>query len=237
MNTLSFAYGTRKIEFRLERKPVRSLAITVQADGKVRVVAPLHASDEEVIPRVKKRSRWIVKQWERQAGYLPEPQARKAQSGSSIRYLGRQYRVRVRTRSDESLPVRLYRAELEVWVKNRKDPEEVQRVIQNWLRKRAATILQTRFKHCLEQAAKHKIPQPAMRLRIMAKRWGSCVRQDLILLNPELIRAPSACIDYVITHEICHLKHPDHGPKFRALLQQLCPDWKRLKERLEIAGS
>jgi hypothetical protein len=70
----------------------------------------------------------------------------------------------------------------------------------------------------------------------MPKRWGSALKSGTIYLNPELIKAPSAYIDYVITPEICHLKHPDHGPKFRAFLQQLCPDWKRLKERLESAG-
>lgn len=233
MSTLSFAYGTRTIEFRLERRPVRSLVITVQADGKVRVIAPLHASDEQVVPRVKKRARWVVKQWERQAGYLPTLKARAVQSGSSIRYLGRQYRVRLRTRGDEREPVRLYRSELELRVRDKKDLQEVQQVLQTWLRKRAHTILEARFVRCLEMAARHKLPRPKLRLRKMPKRWGSCIRKDCILLNPELICASSACIDYVITHEICHLKHSDHGPKFRALLQQLCPDWKRLKARLE----
>lgn len=236
MSTLSFAYGTRTIEFRLERRLVRSLVITVQADGKVRVVAPLHASDEQVVPRVKKRARWIVKQWERQAGYLPTPKAKAVQSGSSIRYLGRQYCIRIRTLENESEPVRLYRFELELCVRDKKNSQEVQQVLQTWLRKRAQAILEARFVRCLELASRHKLPHPKLRLRRMPKRWGSCIRKDCILLNPELIQAPSACIDYVITHEICHLKHPDHGPKFRAMLQQLCPDWKRLKERLEMAA-
>jgi len=233
MTQHSFAYGTQKIDFRLDRRAVRSLAITVHADGKVRVVAPLHAADEQVILRVKKRSRWIVKQWERQAGYLPEPLPRSPQSGSSLRYLGRQYRIQVRMRGEEKEAVSLYRSELEVRVKDRKDPDELHRRIKTWLLKRAKAVLTARFERCLELAAKHKLPRPEMRLRTMPKRWGSCIRKDLILLNPELIRASSSCIDYVITHEICHLKHPDHGPKFRALLQQLCPDWRKLKARLE----
>jgi len=235
MKPLSFLYGTRQISFRLERKDIRSLAITVQADGKVRVNAPLHASDEQVIARVKKRARWIGKQWERQAGYLPTPPRPTLSSGTSIRYLGRQYRVRVTTPSAGRESVTLQRFVLEVHVQNRKDEPEVQKRIQTWLRTRASIILPERFKRCLESVAKHRLPTPKMQVRAMPKRWGSCVRKDLILLNPELIRAPSACIDYVILHEICHLKHPDHGPKFRALLQQLCPDWKRLKERLERA--
>jgi len=67
----------------------------------------------------------------------------------------------------------------------------------------------------------------------MAKRWGSALPDGTICLNPALIHASSACIDYVITHEICHLKHPDHGPEFYGLLRQLLPDWKNLKARLE----
>jgi predicted metal-dependent hydrolase len=55
----------------------------------------------------------------------------------------------------------------------------------------------------------------------------------MIILNPELIHAPSVCVDYVITHEICHLRHPDHGPQFIRLLTQLLPEWRAIKQRLE----
>jgi len=55
----------------------------------------------------------------------------------------------------------------------------------------------------------------------------------VIYLNPELVRAPSACIDYVIVHEVCHLKHHHHGNAFYAELSSLCPDWPARKRRLE----
>jgi predicted metal-dependent hydrolase len=67
----------------------------------------------------------------------------------------------------------------------------------------------------------------------MHKRWGSAAPDGTIYLNPDLIQAPSACVDYVIAHEICHLKHPDHGRYFWSLLQQLVPNWQILKARLE----
>jgi hypothetical protein len=72
-----------------------------------------------------------------------------------------------------------------------------------------------------------------MRLRSMSKRWGSAARDGAIYLNPELVRAPSACIDYVIVHEICHLKHHHHGKAFYSELRSLCPDWATRKKRLE----
>src|SRR5690606_8352376 len=82
---------------------------------------------------------------------------------------------------------------------------------------------------------KHHLPEPRMRIHRMAKRWGSAGQDGRILLNPDLIHVPARCIDYVIVHEICHLRHPHHGPPFFRLLSSLLPDWKSVKERLERA--
>jgi len=67
----------------------------------------------------------------------------------------------------------------------------------------------------------------------MPKRWGSAGKSGKIALNPELIRAPSICIDYVIAHEVCHLKHRKHDRPFFALFSRLYPDWRMVKARLE----
>jgi predicted metal-dependent hydrolase len=70
-------------------------------------------------------------------------------------------------------------------------------------------------------------------LRSMSRRWGSYNGTGRVLLNPDLIRAPTACIDYVITHELVHIVHPNHGSKFYKLLETLMPDWLSHKARLE----
>ena len=67
----------------------------------------------------------------------------------------------------------------------------------------------------------------------MPKRWGSTSKNGRIALNPELIRAPSVCVDYVIAHEMCHFKHPHHGAAFYTELEKLFPNWKNVKQRLE----
>jgi predicted metal-dependent hydrolase len=72
----------------------------------------------------------------------------------------------------------------------------------------------------------------------MPKRWESCTGQDNIILNPELIAAPKDCIDYVITHELCHLKVRNQSPAFYKLLAAVMKDWelrrKRLNEMVEV---
>ena len=55
----------------------------------------------------------------------------------------------------------------------------------------------------------------------------------MIYLNPELVLAPASCIDYVVTHELCHLVHAPHGQEFYGLLRRAMPDWEERKDRLE----
>jgi hypothetical protein len=69
----------------------------------------------------------------------------------------------------------------------------------------------------------------------MQSRWGSLSPAGTMTLNANLVRAPRACIEYVVVHELCHLKHRDHDTKFFRLLGQLMPDWEKRKRRLETA--
>lgn len=67
----------------------------------------------------------------------------------------------------------------------------------------------------------------------MTKRWGSWTRRGGVWLNPELLKAPGTCIDYVVTHELCHAVYGNHGKGFYALLRRVMPDWEARKARLE----
>ena len=67
----------------------------------------------------------------------------------------------------------------------------------------------------------------------MPTRWGSCTPRGKIILNPELIKAPKGCIEYVIIHELCHLIYHDHTRKFIDLQTKEMPDWEKWKSKLE----
>ena len=68
----------------------------------------------------------------------------------------------------------------------------------------------------------------------MQKRWGSLTDKRVMTLNTELIKAPVECIDYVVIHELCHLKYPDHSPEFYNLLDTVIPGWEKIKHKLEL---
>ena len=218
---------------RLKRSNRRTLAISVLADGSLELAAPARASIAAIITKVEKRGRWIrAQRWNFSQMNAARPRRRYV-SGATHMYLGRQYRLKI---SRSPTPRLTLNGGYFHFVGPKTDEGSVKAALQNWYRERAREQFEKRVRSWEEWCKNRKLPAPRMRLRTMPKRWGSACKDGTIALNPELIRAPSACVDYVITHEICHLKHPDHGPRFRALLQQLCPDWVTLKARLEKSG-
>lgn len=228
----SLRYGKQDIIFSLKRKDGATLSITVQPDGGVKVVAPMGADEDEVLKRLAKRARWITRQQERFSLYLPKLSRRPERTGQSIRFLGRQYRVRVVQLADSHRKtVARNRNVLEVRLSDPRDEGSLGCEIDRWWQAEAHGVIGERFERCLSLVP--SIDSPGFSLRKMTKRWGSFTASGRILLNPVLLAAPVDCIDYVIVHELCHVKHPNHQRGFYHLLETVLPDWKRRKERLE----
>ena len=128
---------------------------------------------------------------------------------------------------------------LQVETHNSQDRLRVQRLLQAWYRSKALLVFTERYGQCVQHVERVGIyHDKGFQLRFMSKRWGSCTGKGTIILNPELIAAPKDCIDYVITHELCHLKEHNHSQAFYRLLASVMNDWelrrKRLNEMVEV---
>lgn len=214
----------------LKRTGRKTLAISVLPTGDLELIAPEAAPLEAILKKVEKRLRWIRTQrrlFRDMNAVRPSP---RYVSGATHRYLGRQYLLKVTAGSPAKVSLR--GGFLHVEVPYKAQPE-VKKALQEWYRSHARHQFQQRLKSWHTWCLERRLPLPHLRLRAMSKRWGSALPDGTICLNPDLIKAPSACVDYVIIHEICHLKHPDHGKHFWSLLSQLVPDWKERKQRLE----
>ena len=237
------SYGTRELGFDLKYSPRRhTVGITVLPDGSISVTAPTDTPLEQVRAAVLRRASWLVRQLQFFAS-VPAPTApREYVAGETHRYLGRQYRLRIVSLVEESKPqvkkpiepegVRLRGAYLNVYTRRPQAPDHTRRLLERWYADHARRRLTERYAHCAEQVRRYGISAPEWQLRTMPTRWGSYTRAGRILLNPRLIQAPTACIDYLIIHELCHVAHPHHGPEFYQLLTRLLPTWPTLRERL-----
>lgn len=98
------------------------------------------------------------------------------------------------------------------------------------LREEAKAFLPGRLR---ELAGRHGFEFNQVRIKHNVSNWGSCSSKGNINLNLNLMRLPEHLRDYVMLHELCHLRQMNHGPEFHALLESLCPDWKECRAKLK----
>lgn len=228
----SIAYGTRRIDFSVERRDRETWEISVDPHGEVLVIAPLGTPAEEISARVERRGRWILAQQRYFAQFRPRVTPRQWVSGESHLYLGRQHRLRI---GDPIAPiaVRRTRGLLLIDGVDFDDSPTIERTVLAWYRQRARDVFDERLELCLARFGTPTVAPRSVTLRAMASRWASMSAAGRLSLNPLLVRARLDEIDYVITHELAHRLQPHHGPEFWAVLESVMPDHLARKARLE----
>lgn len=226
--TAAIHFGSSTIAFRLEYSNRKSLGITVTPEMEVLVKAPIATSLEKVKEKIRKKAPWIIKQQSFFLSFQPKTPQRKYISGETHLYLGRQYRLQIQIGKEES--VKLKGKFIEVTVSDKKRTKEL---LNNWYLQHARTRFHEIAEPLINKFKKYKVEPSSIVLRDMPTRWGSCTPKGKIILNPELIKAPKGCIEYVIIHELCHLLHHDHTQKFLDLQTKEIKDWEKWKMKLE----
>jgi predicted metal-dependent hydrolase len=227
----SICFGSEKLSLLVVSGSHDNFQITVHPDLRIVVDAPAGVTSGKLIARVRQKAPWIFRQLRYFEQFLPREPGKLYISGETFRYLGRQYRLKLSLgRWNE---VKLSGRFLHVTAADPKHTELVKRLVDSWYSRRATITYENRLKRFLDGNGHFGIDLPKIRVRKMRGRWGSCDRTNSILLNTELLKAPTHCIDYVIAHELCHLRYRDHGTKFQRLLSRMMPDWRDRKNRLE----
>jgi predicted metal-dependent hydrolase len=230
----TLAYGSETIDFSLSFSPRQRLSISVEPHGGVVVKAPAEATFEAVLNQIRKKAGWIIRQRDQFAAFGPAMPPKRYVSGETHRYLGRQYRFRV-TRGD--LPsVKLAGRFFEIVTPEKSDTAGVRKQLDAWYRRHALKVFGDSLECCMSSSYFRMLASPHWSIRHMKRRWGSCTKDGTILLNLLLIQASPRCIEYVITHELCHLIHHNHNADFFRLLDRVMPDWRERKRKLETQG-
>ena len=203
----------------------KSFSLTIYPTGKLLFKTPVLSSAKERKDFLIRKKQWIQKQHEFFKQFKNKNQS--YLSGSDVLYLGRRYQLIIK----KQLPERISFAanKLIVYSKGAYD-----KLLNVFMYSRAEIIFKERFYNCLKLFPSLSQKQFQLKIRKMNKRWGSYHKDGYILLNPNLIKAPKRCIDYVIIHELCHHKYKNHSKKFFSLLEQKCPNYKTLKTKLEL---
>jgi predicted metal-dependent hydrolase len=230
-------FGDASIKFRVVRSPKRhkTIEITVDEPGVVTVTAPSDTPPERLEATVRRRARWIV---QHNGAATAAPPIRRFVSGESLPYLGRSVRLTVHPTSDPKVEIRFHHWQFDVDVPRELEGEarrtKVMAAFEAWYRERAQLKLPPRVDRV---ASLLGVRPKAVLVRDQRVRWASCAPDGTLRFNWRAIMAPPAILDYVIAHELAHLRVRAHSPEYWAIVAQAMPDYRVRRERLREVGA
>ena len=230
--TSNVAWGGRELPYTIRRSARRkkTVAVTVDSAGSVLVVAPERFATTRLDAIVVRKAAWIAQRLRRLQAHGPAP--REFVSGESVLYLGRHYRLKVHP--NETGPARLRSGWLHVPAPAvAQHAASVRAALVSWFRRHAAQRLPERVD---AWQARTGVPPSRVIVADQRKRWGSCDHLGTIRLNWRIVQAPMRLVDYVVVHELVHMRHRGHGRDYWQAVGRVMPDYERRREELRRCG-
>ncbi|MBK7133769.1 MAG: M48 family metallopeptidase [Bacteroidales bacterium] len=223
--------GTIKdIDFKVVYSRRRTLGISVHPDSTVIVRVPYRTSDKTIVRIVEEKAEWIIKHRDNYRKQNNNISGRSYCNGDIHLYRGREAILSV---INSTKPFAVFTdGKIEIGVARPEDQKAVRRVLYSGYKREATELFPVLLGNMLSKHEDQNFKPAGLIIRSMKRRWGSCSFKGVITLSTELIKLPDLYIEYVIVHELCHLKHHNHGAKYYELLSELFPEWKSVRKEL-----
>lgn len=236
----SLNIGSTVIKYTLRRSTRRRKTVEIAVDRieGVLIAAPAGASDLEIETIMRRRASWIIPRLKSTAdGKLPTSM-REWITGETFLYLGRHYRMRfVSENGSGKPPVRLSGRWLEIQRPSDEHGPADHRLteaVEDWYRRRAARKLRQRVDL---YARRLGVEPKEILIRSQTRRWGSCGQDGTLRFNWRIVMAPLSVLDYVVVHELSHLRCAHHRKDFWRVVASVLPDFELARQRLKREGS
>ena len=218
--------GNRVVAYRLRQGRRRRLAMTIDDRG-LCVGAPLRTALKEIEAFIASHAAWVQQKLdEYAAGHARRHLS--VRDGSSLPVLGGETRVRIVGGANRIV------WEDGVLILQARADADCEALARRALQRHAAGVFAARIAHYAPLLGR---APPPLRLSSARTRWGSCSEKSGIRLNWRLIHLPLHLIDYVVAHELSHLLEMNHSPRFWAVVERLCPDWRQLRRQLKESAA
>lgn len=207
----------------------RSVALSVEPDGSLRVLAPERTSLKWIKAFIDQKEGWIRR---RRKELTIQEQRRPAplKEGSFISFYGQKLRL-VLTNQEEGIEGDTLKLRVSAPPTSETFSEEIKMALRLWAKQQARRLLPERVQYWAKQTG---LSPTRVIITAPQKRWGSCTAKDEIRLNWQLIMASPEVADYVIVHELAHIRHKHHGPAFWRRVEKILPDYKKRQKELKV---
>ena len=206
----------------------KSIALVVQPNGELIVRAPKRATRKQINALLEKHADWIEKKQEQakemQALYIPHLFL----EGESFPFLGENYSLEF---VDSEKPKLVFTEKFQL---TKSAQGKAEAIFEQWYKKQAREIFAARVEH---YSQKYGFSYQKVKLSSAKKRWGSCSAKGNLNLTWRLVMMPLEIIDYVIVHELAHLRELNHSKAFWAEVERILPDYKTRRKWLKENGN
>ncbi len=232
------SFGETSFAYSIIRTNRTTIAIIVEPDGSVIVRAPYDLSEETVEEKVREKRRWVAEKLTKTDEIVkPVPKRRELVSGEKIKLKDKLIRLKIHHFDKRRTVVELDKNTLHIYINKDLNElerkEELKKVLLKWYKEQAKDIISTR----VDKFSKSFDLKPnGIVIRSQQLRWGSCTKNNILNFNWRIVMAPISAIDYIVVHELCHLKEPLHSIEFWNLLESHFPEYNKWKEWLRING-
>jgi len=217
------------LHFEIRRSPRRrTLGMTVDRAGELVVHAPTDSTVDELERWARTRLLWVYQKLARKEQLTKAVMPVEFVTGESFSYLGRNYRLKLVQRQREAL-----RLDGEMFHLRRDIQKNAEKYFRTWYRQNGLRWLELRIEKLTPRIG---VVPTKIFVRDLGNRWGSCSRRGAIAFHWRLLQLPITLIDYVIVHELTHLKEGHHGPTFWACVERALPDWCQRRDLLAKLG-
>lgn len=231
-------FGLTTIPFMVRRSNRRTtVALTVEPTGKLVVTAPPKTSIDKLNGLVRNKARWVVERIKRTSDVPPAHGDREFVTGETVQYLGRQYRLKVVSGGEgdsAALHGRWLHVPVPGYLHGSDRARAARQRLRTWLKSHADRRLPLRLAAICKRFG---IDAPSIVVREQRKRWGSCDTKGTLRLNWRIIQAAPSLIDYVLVHELVHLRHQNHTRIFWAEVERMLPEYEMRRRELRRIGA
>ncbi len=230
----SIQLGNRNIKYIVNRRKRKTIGISITIEDGLKIAAPQHLTRRQIEEVIYSKSSWIIKKLD--ALEKLNTDKKEYEIGEKFLYLGKEYILHKIESIDQDLPrITIDNTRIVIYAPAGilAQKEYIRKLIISWYIEQANHILPERMKWLCE---KTKIYPAKVRIKEQKSRFGSCSTKRNINLNWRLIMAPIEVLDYVIVHELCHLKEMNHSKAFWALVESIVPEYKKHRDWLKKNG-
>jgi predicted metal-dependent hydrolase len=223
-------YQIEDLQFKIVYSRRRTIGISVLPDSSVIVRVPYLTSLKTISRIVTDKYDWVLKHRDNYRSLDNTSLKNTYKSGEMHLYHGHEYILKI-----EYSTKPYFRTEepfLLIGTDKTEDSVTIKKLMYKGYREEAASYFPALMTKVLNDHQDQGFKPAGLIIRTMKRRWGSCSNKGMITLSTELIKLSDLYIEYVISHELCHLKHHNHGPNYYKLLSVVFPDWKAARKEL-----